>query len=114
MSNDAISSTYSCAPRLGCPWLGVSLPRPVGGSGSLVLGLRLADGNVLRCSGGGRDGRISRALSVIRSTPCGPFSDHYRHVARGPHSLLWIRPRANTFVGSIGEARSSLHAGIHA
>src|SRR5258706_6741921 len=74
MSNDAISSTYSCAPRLGCPWLGVSLPRPGGGSGSLVLGLRLADGNVLRCSGGGRDGRISRALSVIRSTPCGSFS----------------------------------------
>src|SRR5712692_11795574 len=38
MSNDGIPSSYSCVPSLGCPWLGVSLPRPVGGYGSLYGG----------------------------------------------------------------------------
>src|SRR5712664_464658 len=57
--------------------------------------------------------RRSRRAYAGQDIPPGRFSDHYRYVARGPRSLLWIRPRANSFAGSIGEARNPLHAGIH-
>ncbi len=58
--------------------------------------------------------RRSRRARAGQDSAPGRFSDHYRYVARGPRSLLWVRSRANSFAGSIGEARSSLHAGIHA
>jgi len=50
--------------------------------------------------------RRSRWARAGQDVPPGRFSGHYRYVVHGPHSLLWIRSRTNSF-GSIGKSASA-------
>jgi len=70
----------------------------------------------LRCQlapGSGAAGELGPGQDI----PPGRFSDHYRsdhyrYVVHGPHSLLWIRPRTNSFIGSIGKSAPSTYHGL--
>jgi len=42
-----------------------------------------------------------------QDVPPGRFSDYHRYVAREPRSLLWVRSRTNSFIGSIGKSALS-------
>src|SRR5882672_12904078 len=56
--------------------------------------------------------RRSQQVRAGQDVPPGRFSDPYRYVVHGLHSLLWIRPRTNSFIGSIGKSAPSTYHGL--